>query len=168
LYWQIILLESHSLFGQNKPCNFTVSGKGWLLNISAMKEGASVCVRGVPLEEVTETESLALIMSSLEDAKAEDIVVIDLRGRSVLGDFVVIASGRSPRHVLAVADQLLYKLREGGVRNVRIEGLEGGDWVLLDTGDTIIHLFRPEIREFYNLEKMWQPEKLAAPERSKA
>jgi len=97
-----------------------------------------------------------LVLSILEDAKAEAIVSIDIRGRSVFGDFMVIASGRSQRHVMAVADQLMQKLREEGVRNVRVEGLEGGDWVLIDTGDVIIHLFRPEIREFYNLEKLWQ------------
>jgi len=100
---------------------------------------------------------LDLILSALEDAKAEDIVSIDLRGRSALADCMVIGSGRSQRHVMAVADQLIGKLRDVGVRNIRVEGLEAGDWVLLDTGDVIIHLFKPEIREFYNLEKMWQP-----------
>jgi len=101
---------------------------------------------------------------ALEDAKAEFVVTIDLQGRSILGDFMVIASGRSQRHVSAIADQLLQKLRQAGIRNVRIEGLEGGDWVLLDTGDVIVHLFRPEIREFYNLEKMWQSSTGASPD----
>jgi len=100
---------------------------------------------------------LHLVLAVLEDAKAEGVIHIDLRGRSILGDFMVIASGRSQRHVLAIADHLMQKLRTQGVRNIRIEGDEVGDWVLLDTGDVIIHLFRPEIREFYNLEKMWQP-----------
>jgi len=107
---------------------------------------------------------LELILLALEDAKAESVVTIDLQGRSVLGDFMVIASGRSQRHVSAIADQLLQKLRQAGIRNVRIEGLEGGDWVLLDTGDVIVHLFRPEIREFYNLEKMWQSSTGASPD----
>jgi len=126
----------------------------------------SAHIEGAPYKEIDAAQSLSLILSALEDAKAEDIIAIDLRGRSVLGDFMVIASARSQRHVLAVADQLLHKLRERGVRNVRSEGLEGGDWVLLDSGDVMIHLFRPEIREFYNLEKMWQPEKMVSPEKS--
>jgi len=100
---------------------------------------------------------LRVVLSALEDAKAEAIMSIDIRGRSALGDFMVIASGRSQRHVLAVAEQLVRQLRVRGMRNLHIEGMEGGDWVLLDTGDVIVHLFRPEIREFYNLEKIWQP-----------
>jgi len=99
----------------------------------------------------------SLILSTLEDAKAEAIVSIDIRGRSVLADFMIIASGRSQRHVLAIADQLMRALREAGLCTIHSEGFEGGDWVLVDTGDVIVHLFRPEIREFYNLEKMWQP-----------
>jgi len=112
---------------------------------------------GISTQRKDGEEALPFVLLALEDAKAEAVVSIDIRGRSVLGDFMVIATGRSQRHVVAVADQLLQKLREAGLRNIRVEGLESGDWVLLDTGDIIIHLFRPEIREFYNLEKMWQP-----------
>jgi len=108
---------------------------------------------------------LQSVLSVLEDAKAEDIVSVDLRGRSVIADFMVVASGRSTRHVLAVADQLLRQLRENGIKNPRIEGLEGGDWVLVDIGDIIIHLFCPEAREFYNLEKIWLPEGDKTPQR---
>ncbi|MGN8020635.1 ribosome silencing factor [Phyllobacterium sp. 22229] len=107
--------------------------------------------------------SLALqtVLASLDDSKAEKIVPIDLRGKSVIGDHMVIASGRSHRHVTAVADQLLRALKESGHgNNAKVEGLSSGDWVLIDTGDIIIHIFRPEVREFYNIEKMWQSPEL--------
>lgn len=96
-----------------------------------------------------------LAIATLEDSKAEAIIPIDMRGKSALGDYMIIASGRSHRHVLAVADHLLRALRDAGYRDIKVEGLEGGDWVLIDTGDIIVHIFRPEIREFYNLEKIW-------------
>jgi ribosome-associated protein len=98
---------------------------------------------------------LETVLASLDDSKAENIVPIDIRGKSALGDHLVIASGRSHRHVAAVAEHLLMALKESGAQKVRVEGLAGADWVLIDTGDTIIHVFRPEVREFYNLEKMW-------------
>jgi len=94
-------------------------------------------------------------VTSLEDSRAEDIIFIDIRGKSALGDYMVIASGRSNRHVAAIAGHLLDQLRAQGKKSVQVEGLAGADWVLVDTGDIIIHLFRPEVREFYNLEKMW-------------
>ncbi|PYE88043.1 ribosome-associated protein [Phyllobacterium leguminum] len=96
-----------------------------------------------------------MVLAGLEDSKAESIVPIDIRGKSALGDYMVIASGRSHRHVTAVADQLLRTLKEAGYGNTRVEGLANGDWVLIDAGDIIIHLFHPEMREFYNIEKMW-------------
>ncbi|MCF7672855.1 ribosome silencing factor [Bacillus subtilis] len=95
------------------------------------------------------------MLASLDDSKAEDIISIDLRGKSALGDYMVIASGRSQRHVGAVADHMLRALKEIGVRDIQIEGLESADWVLVDTGDIIVHIFHPEIREFYNIEKIW-------------
>ena len=91
----------------------------------------------------------------LDDAKAEKIVSIDLNGKSSLGDFMVIATGRSDRHVGAIADQLRKNLKEAGVAGVRVEGLETCDWVLIDAVDILIHVFRGEVRDFYNLEKMW-------------
>ena len=91
----------------------------------------------------------------LDDAKAEKIVSIDLKGKSSLGDFMVIATGRSDRHVGAIADQLRKNLKDAGVASVRVEGLETCDWVLIDAGDILIHVFRAEVRDFYNLEKMW-------------
>ncbi|MBX8826285.1 ribosome silencing factor [Ochrobactrum sp. SFR4] len=105
--------------------------------------------------EATVSHALEVLLASLDDSKAEDIISIDLRGKSALGDYMVIASGRSQRHVGAVADHMLRALKEIGVRDVQIEGLESADWVLVDTGDIIVHIFHPEIREFYNIEKIW-------------
>ena len=101
------------------------------------------------------------ILAWLDDAKAEDVISINLDGKSSVADFMVIASGRSDRHVGAVADQIRRKLKEHGQDNIRIEGTDTCDWVLLDTGDIIVHVFRPEVREFYNLEKMWLTERPA-------
>ncbi len=95
------------------------------------------------------------MVRSLDDSKAEDIVAIDLKGKSALADHMVIVSGRSHRHVTAVADHLLRDLKEAGHGNAKVEGLQNGDWVLIDTGDIIVHIFRPEVRAFYNIEKMW-------------
>ena len=99
---------------------------------------------------------LQTALASLDDSKAEDIVPIDIQGKSSLADHMVIASGRSHRHVAAVAEHLLKALKDTGQGNARVEGLSSADWVLIDAGDVIVHIFRPEIREFYNLEKMWQ------------
>jgi ribosome-associated protein len=103
------------------------------------------------------------ILAWLDDAKAENIVTIDLHGKTSIGDTMIIASGRSDRHVGAVADQLQTKLKEIGVQRVRVEGKPQCDWVLIDTGDIIVHVFRPEVREFYNLEKMWSADRPAEP-----
>jgi ribosome-associated protein len=96
-----------------------------------------------------------VILESLDDAKAEQTVAIDITGKSSLSDHMVITSGRSHRHVGAVADQLSRALRENGYGKPRVEGLPHCDWVLVDGGDVIVHIFRPEVREFYNIEKMW-------------
>jgi ribosome-associated protein len=104
--------------------------------------------------------ALQLILESLEDSKAEDIVTIDIAGKSALGDHMVVVSGRSNRHVAAICDHLLGHLKDGGFGTARVEGLTNGDWVLIDTGDIIVHVFRPEVREFYNLEKMWMTPEL--------
>ncbi len=101
------------------------------------------------------------IVHWLDEAKGEEIVTIDLKGKSSIGDFMVIVTGGSDRHVGAIADQLQRKLKDKGLGRVRIEGLEACDWVLLDTGDIIVHIFRDEVREFYNLEKMWSAERPA-------
>jgi ribosome-associated protein len=102
------------------------------------------------------SRAIETVLASLEDSKAENIVSIDIQGKSSLGDYMVIASGRSHRHVSAVADHLLKALKDAGLGTARVEGLAGADWVLIDSGDIIVHVFRPEVRDFYNLEKMWQ------------
>lgn len=116
-----------------------------------------------PVEAVSERQAskalLKKITAWLDDAKAEEIVTINLDGKSSMGDYMVIATGRSDRHVGAVADQIHKKLKEEGETRVRVEGQPQCDWVLIDTGDIIVHVFRPEVREFYNLEKMWSMER---------
>ncbi|MEM0908135.1 MAG: ribosome silencing factor [Pseudomonadota bacterium] len=109
-------------------------------------------------EQAGPADQLAIVLDSLDGAKAEDIVAIDVTGKTPLADHMVVASGRSHRHVGAVADHLLRGLKSGGVKSVRVEGLNACDWVLIDAGDVIVHVFRPEVRTFYNLEKMWQLE----------
>jgi len=106
-------------------------------------------------------ELLATVLNSLSDAKAEEIVTIDLSGKTSIGDHMVIASGRSQRHVGAIADQVVEKLKESGARGLRVEGMPHCDWVLVDAGDVIVHVFRPEVRQFYNLEKMWSADRPA-------
>jgi ribosome-associated protein len=109
------------------------------------------------LTDTAQSDStLARILSSLEDDKAEDVVSIDLRGRTEMADHMVIASGRSSRQVAAMADKLLERLKHELGVTCKVEGKDQGDWVLIDAGDAIVHLFRPEVREFYQLEKMWQ------------
>ena len=106
-------------------------------------------------------ELLKDVIEWLDEAKAEEIVSIDLAGKSSIGDYMVVASGRSDRHVGAIADQLRQKLKEAGCPTVRVEGMESCDWVLIDSGDIIVHVFRPEVRDFYNLEKMWSMDRPA-------
>ena len=96
-----------------------------------------------------------LIMTRLDDDKAEDIVLIDLKGKSPMADTMIVASGRSHRHVGALADHILRALKETGHGKARVEGLPHCDWVLIDAGDVIVHLFRAEVRTFYNIEKIW-------------
>ena len=98
---------------------------------------------------------LELIEQSLDDDKAIDIVSIDLTGKSSIADAIVVASGASVRQVGAMANHLREKLKAAGIKGISIEGLENCDWVLIDSGDVIVHLFRPEVRDFYNLEKLW-------------
>jgi ribosome-associated protein len=102
---------------------------------------------------------LDVVLDTLDAAKAEDVAIIDLQGKTSIGDHMVLASGRSQRHVGAVADQLIKKLKDEGYGRARVEGQPHCDWVLIDTGDVIVHIFRPEVREFYNLEKMWSADR---------
>lgn len=107
---------------------------------------ASKAVKGV----------LNLVLEVMEDAKAEEVITIDLKGKSAMADYMVVGSGRSHRHVGAITDQILRKLKEVGAGKPKLEGQQAGDWILVDLGDIIVHIFRPEVREFYGLEKMWQ------------
>lgn len=110
-------------------------------------------------------ETLSLILSRLDDMKAEETVTIDLRGKSSITDYMVVTSGRANRHVGAIAENVAKSLKESGIESPHIEGLTNCDWVLIDSGDVVVHVFRPEVREFYNLEKMWTSEKPAAKKR---
>lgn len=108
-------------------------------------------------EDPSSDTLLTHVLTSLDNDKAEDVVVIDLRGRTEMADHMVIATGRSSRQVAAIADKMSERLKlDCGVFS-KIEGKDQGDWVLIDAGDVIVHLFRPEVREFYQLEKMWTP-----------
>ena len=108
-------------------------------------------------DTATSDKLLATILSSLSDDKAEDIVQIDLRGKTAIGDYMVICSGRSTRQVSSISEKLAQTVKDEFGRSARMEGKDTGDWVLIDTGDVIVHVFRPEVREFYQLEKMWMP-----------
>jgi ribosome-associated protein len=125
-------------------------GKGRVMAASPRRLAAA------PEPTPPETKMIDVVLQSLDDAKAEDVVAIDIAGKSSLADHMVVTSGRSNRHVAAVADQLVKAMRENGFGKPRIEGLPHADWVLVDAGDVIVHIFRPEVREFYNIEKMWQ------------
>lgn len=110
-----------------------------------------------PLPSTIESDDplLGLVLSSLDDDQAQELVTIDLDGKSSIADFMVIASGRSTRQVASMAQKLGERLKENGFGNPRIEGLPAADWVLVDAGSVVVHLFRPEVRTFYNLERMW-------------
>ena len=121
--------------------------------------GLSLPREGVAAKRNEPTATADLILSSLEDSKAEDIVKIDISAKSSIADFMIVASGRSHRHVGAIADQLLRSLKTGGLGTAKVEGLPHCDWVLVDVGDVVVHIFRPEVRDFYNIEKMWSAAK---------
>ena len=130
-------------------------------NVLSLHTDASVHAKpGAPLmartsDMTTSNAVLAAILESLEEDKAEDIVQIDLRGKTEIGDHMIICSGRSTRQVSAISEKLAQKVKDDFGRSPKIEGKDIGDWVLIDTGDVIVHVFRPEVREFYQLEKMW-------------
>jgi len=100
-------------------------------------------------------ETLRIVLARLDDMKAEDTTTIDLRNDSSLADYMVVTTGRSNRHVGSLADRVVEDLRRAGLGGVRVEGMPYCDWVLIDAGDVIVHVFRPDVRAFYNLEKMW-------------
>lgn len=109
----------------------------------------------VASDMTTSDAVLATILKSLEEDKAEDVVQINLRGKTEIGDYMVICSGRSTRQVSSISEKLAQKVKDEFGRTPKVEGKDIGDWVLIDTGDVIVHVFRPEVREFYQLEKMW-------------
>ena len=134
------------------------STKGaWTLSTELQRREANTAETADPAgEPVLGADALeTLVLDALEDDKADDVVSIDLTGKSSVTDVMVIASGRSTRHVGAIADHLIRKLKEAGHGRARVEGLKTCDWVLIDAGDVIVHVFRPEVRSFYDLEKMW-------------
>ncbi|EBA07650.1 Iojap-related protein [Sagittula stellata E-37] len=130
--------------------------------LSAMAHAGTSAEQGQPMTaptqpDPTSSEILAAVLSTLSDNKAEDVVQVDLRGKSSVCDWMVIASGRSTRQVAALSDKLAETLKsELGVQ-CKMEGKDIGDWVLIDAADVVVHVFRPEVREFYQLEKMWMP-----------
>jgi len=134
-----------------------VTKEDHVLSISTETAGETA-VAGVNMAahlDPTSKQLLERILSSLSDDKAEDVVSIDLQGKSEIADFMVIASGRSTRQVAAMSEKLTDRLKQEFGRICKIEGKSAGDWVLIDAGDVIVHVFRPEVREFYQLEKMW-------------
>ena len=102
-------------------------------------------------------ETLKIVLDRLDEMKAEDTVTIDLRNKSSIADYMIVTTGRANRHVGAIAENVVKGLGEAGLKGVLVEGLPNCDWVLIDTGDIIVHVFRPEVRTFYSLEKMWAP-----------
>jgi ribosome-associated protein len=121
----------------------------------APKAGKPRKPRGKKADAKKPAGALDAILAQLDDAKAQQVVTIALDDKSAVADAMVVASGSSSRHVGAIADQLVQKLKEKGYRDIRIEGMPQCDWVLVDAGDVVVHIFRPEVRSFYNLEKLW-------------
>ena len=107
-------------------------------------------------------KTLNMILSRLDDMKAEETVTIDLRGKSAFSDYMIVTTGRANRHVGAIAENVTKALKANGIRNIHVEGLPNCDWVLIDSGDVVVHVFRPEVREFYNLERLWAQNPAAA------
>lgn len=126
-------------------------------NADDMADTTIGSVKRDPVADRAAEERMKAIVALLEDEKAEDIVTIDLRGKASYTDFMVIASGRSSRHVGAICEKLIDALKEQAGARPRAEGVENGDWALIDASDVVVHVFRPEVREFYALEKMWSP-----------
>jgi ribosome-associated protein len=131
--------------------NFTQEGP----ELSAPQFSSAIAAGLIASEPKDPETLLAAVLGSLDDAKAEDIVAIDIRGKTPIADHMVVCSGRSQRHVGAIAEHLLQDLKDGGFGTAAVEGQPACDWVLVDTGDVIVHVFRPEVRQFYNIEKMW-------------
>ena len=127
----------------------------------SLSQGAPVTAlpKGAPAAVPAAADLNSLVQGLLDDAKAERTTVIDLTGKSSIADVMIVTEGRANRHVAAIADRVVRGLKEQGHKGLRIEGLNTADWVLIDAGDVILHIFRPEVRAFYNLEKMWSADR---------
>ena len=142
-----------------------IQRKEWSLTPSVLSKSVLPKSQKTPRKTSTEAaalkaqtdadKTLNLILSRLDDMKAEETITIDLRGKSAFSDYMIVTSGRANRHVGAIAENVAKGLKEAGIQNIHIEGLPNCDWVLIDSGDVIVHVFRPEVREFYNLERLW-------------
>lgn len=124
-------------------------------SLSAAADATTAGARALARSDRSSAALHALVLAQLEDDQAIEVVSIPLEGKSSIADFMVIASGRSTRQVGAMAQKLAERIKHEGFGNARIEGLPAADWVLIDAGDVVVHLFRPEVRSFYNLERMW-------------
>jgi len=129
--------------------------KGTLPTPAIARPNARRAADPVSQQRPAAEEILHLVLASLDDMKAEDTVAIDLSVKTTIADSMVVTSGRSQRHVGSIADRVLKDLAKAGVPDAKVEGMRHCDWVLIDAGDVIVHVFRPEVRAFYNLEKMW-------------
>jgi len=129
---------------------------------AASNTAAPAIATVIPDDDKPGSRLLGLVLESLANDKAEDVVPIALKGKSEMADYMVVATGRSTRQVVAMSEKLAERLKSELGRACRMEGRENGDWVLLDCGDVVVHIFRPEVREFYQLEKMWLPASAAA------
>src|SRR6201982_2948667 len=129
--------------------------KGPLPTRAVSRAGAHGAAEPISKVRPNAYEILRMVLARLDDMKAEDTVTIDLTGKSTIADAMVVTSGRSNRHVGSGAHPLFENLADAGMPDVRVEGMPHCDWVLIDAGDVIVHVFRPEVRAFYNLEKMW-------------
>jgi ribosome-associated protein len=142
-----------------------IQRKEWSLTPSVLSKSVLPKSQKTPRKTTTEAaalkaqtdadKTLNMVLSRLDDMKAEETITIDLRGKSAFSDYMIVTSGRANRHVGAIAENVAKGLKEAGIQNIHIEGLPNCDWVLIDSGDVIVHVFRPEVREFYNLERLW-------------
>jgi ribosome-associated protein len=124
------------------------------LPLGAVQAGANTA-QSLARSDMSETALHQLVLTQLDDDQAQEVVSIPLEGKSSIADHMVIASGRSTRQVASMAQKLAEKIKQAGFGHARVEGLPAADWVLIDAGDVVVHLFRPEVRSFYNLERMW-------------
>jgi ribosome-associated protein len=141
------------------------TGKEWSLTTSVLskpvltkvaKPTRKTSTKAAALKAQPDADkTLSLILSRLDDMKAEETVTIDLRGKSAYSDYMIVTTGRANRHVGAIAENVTKSLKENGIKSIHVEGLPNCDWVLIDSGDVIVHVFRPEVREFYNLERLY-------------